>query len=199
MSKKTSPLIDAAVALEEELEALDALARKAQKLPLDSRDNIRKTNEVLGEVGAMENGLTAKLQSLMSAISALAQRQQVQGEQLRARADEVAKRSEVYDALTARYVDLGRVASEINASMQQLVDAQAQAPAHEARATAALTARQITGQLDQLITNADDVHASAVAQQFQEIERQTHALRQQLSAARARIDKHLASIEGPPN
>ncbi len=199
MSKKNSPLVDAAVALEEQLEELDALARKAQKLPLDDLDNIRKTTEALSQVGAMEEQLTVRLQALMGAIGGLAQRQQQQAEVLRARADELVARRDAHETLAARYSDLGRLASEINTSMQQLVEAQTRAPANEARAAAVVTARQISSQLEGLIATADEVHAAAVAQSFREIERQTHALRQQLGAARTRIDKHVTQLEGAPN
>jgi hypothetical protein len=199
MAKKNSALVDAALALEEQLEELDELARKAQKLPLDDLDNIRKTTDALARVGAMEEQLAARLQGLMAAIGELAQRQQQQGDTLRARADELASRREAHDALAARYIDLGRVASEINGSMQQLLEAQTQAPANEARATAVMTARQISGQLEGLMATADAVHADAVAQQFRELERQTHALRQQIGAARQRIDKHVLQLEGAPN
>ena len=199
MSKKTSPLVDAALALEDQLEELDVLARKARKLPLDDLENIRKTTEALSQVGAMEEQLTVRLQALMGAIGALAQRQQNQAEVLRARADELVARREAHDALAVRYGDLGRLASELNISMQQLVEAQTRAPISEARAAAVLTARQLTTQLERLIGTADEVHAAAVAQGFPEMERQVHALRQQLGAARSRIDKHLSQLEGAPN
>lgn len=197
MGKKTSTLIAAAEALEEQLEELDGLARKAQKLPLDSLENIRKTTDALSQVGGMEQQLTSRLQALLTAVAELSQRQQEQVGQLAARAEELAKRHTAHDALAARYGDLGRVASEINSSIQQFLATQAQAPASEARAMATVTARQISAQLATLMESADEVHASAVAEHFPELERQTHALRQQLGAARSRIDQHAQKLDVP--
>lgn len=199
MSKLTSALVAASIALEEQLEALGSLAREAQQLPLDSYGNIRKTTQAMAEVGAMEEQLATRLHALMTAVDAISQRQQQQGEQLRARAEDLARRRDAHDALASRHGDLGRVASEINASMRRLVESQKRTPANQAHATAVMTAREIGNQLDALMATADNVHASAVSQGFKEFERQTHTLREQLSAARAHIDTHISHLKGAPN
>ncbi len=199
MSKLTSALVAASIALEEQLEALGSLARKAQKLPLDSYDNIRKTTQAMAEVGAMEEQLATQLHALMTAVDAMSQRQQQQSEQLRARAEDLARRRDAHDALASRYGELGRVASEINASMRRLVESRKQTPADQTHATAVMTAREIGNQLDALMATADDVHASAASQGFKEVERQTHALHERLSAARADIDAHILHLQGAPN
>ena len=186
-----SPLVAAAMALEEELDRISSVAREAQRLPLDSQRNVERTAERLSELGAVDERLGPLVQQLLGAVAALVQRQQDQAVALAARAEEVRARREALRALLGRYAGLGRDAQELNGMVQAFASG-ARPGTGEADPPSFQAVRET---MTRLIADAESIARASVEQGFEDLSRQADGLRQQLLSARNKLNLLDARIE----
>lgn len=191
--KDPSPLVAAAMALEEELARISGVAREAQCLPLDSQRNVERTAEKLAELGAVDEQLGPLVQQLLGAVAVLVERQQEQAVALAARAEEVRARREALRALLGRYAGLGRDAQELNGMVQRFASG-AQPGTGEADPPSFEAVRET---MTRLIGDAEAVARASVEQGFDDLSRQADGLRQQLLSARNKLNLLDARVERP--
>jgi hypothetical protein len=191
--REPSPLVAAAMALEEELARISSVAREAQRLPLDSQRNVERTADKLAELGAVDEQLGPLVQQLLGAVGALVQRQQEQAVALAARAEEVRARREALRALLGRYAALGRDAQELNGMVQAF--ASGARPGTEAPDPPSYDTVRET--MTRLIGDAEEVAHASREQGFEDLSRQADGLRQQLLSARNKLNLLGARAERP--
>jgi hypothetical protein len=183
--KPPGPLVDAAHALEEELHRLTAVAREAQRLPLDSQRNLERTQEKLAELGGVDERLRPLVAALLSAVKQLVDDQQAQATSLAARTEEVRRRAEVFQGLMARYAELGKAFQELNALMHAFALGGRAAEGAPPAEPPSLEAVQSS--IAQLIERASEVTLAARTDGFEDVSRQVDSLRQQLVSARNKL------------
>lgn len=179
-----SPLLDAAAALEGELQRRADVAREAQRLPLDSRENLERTATSLGELASADDRLGPLVQGLLSAVAKLVEAQQAEARALEARTAELRARRESYERLMADYAALGKDAQDLNAMVQEaaIVIASAGGGAPDAAAIA-----RIEGAMARLVEGSERVSSAAREERFADILRDADALRKQLLFAREKL------------
>jgi len=180
-------LVEAAAALEEELERMGAIAREAQQLPLDSQRNLQLTQERLLELAAEEPKLQPLVNGLMAAVTELVQEQRAQAAAVVARTEELSRRREVFQQLMVRYAGLGRATEGLSTLVQKFaIDIQQNAG--EAASTHASSLEAVQETMTQLIDTAKEVFQAARQDNFEDIAQQTDSLRQQILSARDKLN-----------
>jgi hypothetical protein len=179
--KEATPLVQAAQALEEELQQMGSIAREAQRLPLNSRRNLERTAESLGELGTIDARLEPFVKRLLSAVSELVSEQQAQAATLQARAEELQRRRAAYAVLLERYSGLGRDAQELNGLLQKITG-DGQGPSAEP-----VSLDEVQESISRLIANASATAEAAAQEDFEELARDAEALRQRLLSARNKL------------
>lgn len=180
-----SPLVEAAEALDEELQRVGALSREAQRLPLDTRKNLERTGERLAELARVDERIGPLLQRLLAAVSEIAARQQEDGARLEARAGELQRRRETYQRLLERYAALGAAAQELNQGLQALPRPRDAGGPHGVDADAL---ERIRAEVSTLVASAAAMSEAARAEDFDELARDADGLRQALLAARNKLN-----------
>jgi hypothetical protein len=177
-------LVEAAEALHEELERFASASREAQRLPLESRKNLERTAASLGELAGVDRRIEPALQRLLAALGEVGARQQAEAERLQARAEELQRRREAYGRLLDRQGALGLAAQELNRGLQALPRARGE-DGRESVDPAAL--ERLRDELSALVQGAQELVEAARAEVFEDLARESDALRQALLSARNRL------------
>ena len=175
MSKREpTPLVAAAVALDDELEGFEQLAREVARLPLDSQRSLERAAEVLRHAANADERLAEKVGGLVAAIAETRRRREAGAKIVQERATEIEQRSTTFAGLLDKYRGIGSAASEITARLQALVQA---APAERETALADVRHKvaELAARAQELVKEADDSG-------FGDVARQADGLRQQLLA-----------------
>jgi hypothetical protein len=183
--RPSSTLVEAAQALQEELERLAAISREAQRLPLSSRKNLERTAERLGELARADERIGPLVQRLLAAVSDVAGRQGADAEKLHARAEELQRRRATYLELVERYTALGRGAQDLNRRLQglpRLSDREA------AQALDVTALEAVRAEVTLLAGGARAMAEAARAADFEELAVDAEAVRQALLAAKNRLN-----------
>ncbi len=184
--KTTSKLIEAAMALEEELRRMGGVAKEALRLPLDSERNLERTQEKLAELGTVDDKMQPLVNGLMSAVNELVQEQQAQAAAITERAEEFQRRSELFQQLMVRYAGLGQASQELNNIVKAFANLAKQSDDTSAPAEAP-SLDKIQELMALLVENAKELFQAARAEGFEEIARQSDQLRQQFLSARNKL------------
>ncbi len=172
-SHADSPLVAAAIALEEQLQRFHDGVDTFHKLPLTSKKNIDRATKMLNDLADGEQSLGTQVQALVQAVAGTRDQQNVSVEVIRAKAEELKSRAVAFQHLLTQFEAMGVAAAELNAKLQ------ASGPA-EVDLAAALTA--LAGQAETLM-------GSARAQDFDDVARLGDGLKQQLNAMRKRLER----------
>jgi chromosome segregation ATPase len=166
--------VAAAVALDDELESFEQLAREVARLPLDSQRSLERAAEVLRHAANADERLAERVGALVAAIAETRRRREAGAKIVQERATEIEQRSTTFAALLEKYRGIGSAASEITARLQALVQA---APAERETALADVRHRvaELAARAQELVKEADDSG-------FGDVARQADGLRQQLLA-----------------
>ena len=184
--KTTSKLIEAAMALEEELRRMGGVAKEALRLPLDSERNLERTQEKLAELGTVDDKMQPLVNGLMSAVNELVQEQQAQAAAITERAEEFQRRSELFQQLMVRYAGLGQASQELNNIVKAFANLAKQSDDTSTPAEAP-SLDKIQELMALLVENAKELFQAARAEGFEEIARQSDQLRQQFLSARNKL------------
>jgi hypothetical protein len=171
-SHADSPLIAAAIALEEQLERFHDGVDTFRKLPLNSKKNIDRATKLLNDLADGEQGLGTQVQALVQAVAGTRDQQNASVEVIRAKAEELKSRAVAFQQLLTQFEAMGVAASELNAKLQS------SGPA-EVDLAAALAA---------LAAQAETLMGNARAQDFDDVARLGDGLKQQLNAMRKRLE-----------
>jgi hypothetical protein len=182
-TKQPSPLVQAALALEEELRRMGTLSREAQRLPLDSERNLERTASKLAELGGADQRLQPLVQVLMAAVQGLVDVQQQEAASLAARAMELQKRRELYHRLEDMFQVLAQGSQQLNVLVQAFAEARrGTVPEGEAP-----TLDEVLDSMNTVIDGAAQLIDTAKQEDFQDIVRRAESLRQQLVTARSKL------------
>lgn len=191
--KPSSPLVEAALALEEELRRVSVQSRETRRLPLNSERNLDRTASKLAELGTIDERLQPLVRALMDAVQALVQGQQEEAATLAAWAAELQQRRAVFRQLQEMFEMLAGGARQLNELVQEFAAARRgdeDAPAGEAPSLAS-----VLELMNVVIDSADQVAATAKQEDFLDIARQAESLRRQITAARSKLS-HLTPSAG---
>jgi hypothetical protein len=177
-------LVEAAQALLDELERFASASREAQRLPLESHKNLERTAASLGELAGADRRIEPALQRLLAALGEIGARQQAEAERIRARAEELQRRREAYARLLERQGALGVAAQELNRGLQALPRVRGE-DGRESVEPEAL--ERLRNELSSLVQGAQELVEAARAVEFEDLARESDALRQALLSARNRL------------
>jgi len=191
--KESGRLMEAVMALEEELARMRGVAREAQRLQLNSEQNLDRTSEKLAELGTVDEKLQPLVNGLMAAVTEMVQEQQLQAAAITARAEELQRRREVFKQLMSGYAAVGRATQDLNSLVQVFIGS-AKAGS-EAQLSEDVTLAVIQESITQLIDSVKEVFKAARQNEFEDIARQSDLLKQQLLSARNKLN--LLNIQSP--
>jgi len=175
--KRASPLLDAAGAFDDALHEYAHLSELFLRSPLSTAKQLERINEILGEIGGMEERLGATGKALAEQVTAARERQLGLAQQMIARLPEVKRRMEQLRDLLARFEELGVDAGSLNQT----------ASAVGASRDPATTGELVT-RMNALAERAAEVAGAAREADFEEIASKAHALHQQLVAACRKLE-----------
>lgn len=184
MSKKgesPSQLVSAAAQLYEQLTRFEQSVTAFAKLPLSSKKQLERAATALQELAAEEQDFGSAIQLLVQAIADSRDRQIAQVDRVRAKALEVQSRSQAFKSLIERFDGLGVAASTLNQKMQGSVSSP--------EADAAGRFIDLQAEMGALVSQAEGLTTLAREQSFDDVAHLADGLRQQIAAARARLEK----------
>jgi hypothetical protein len=183
-----APLVAAAEAFDETLQRFAALANGLRKGSLDSQRNLERAAEALKEVATCEEELQAHAQALMAALGSARDAQQAQAETVRVRALEIQARSEDLARLMRGFEAIGKDASALNASAQQLA-ARKRTPDEMVKDGQLLAGLdELQERMTAVLTAGETLADEARAADFDDLAAKVDSLRQQILAARNKIN-----------
>jgi hypothetical protein len=169
VKKETSPLVAAAERLERALAVHDRAAHALVKQKLDSRRNLGKAADLLNEVAAADDALSAEVAAMVGAIAAARDRQQALAAQVHARAQEVLARTEALAPLLGAFEVLAGEVRQLGES------------AGDGERTSE-TLDEVLARVSELGDRAQAFAAMAQEKDFADLAGEGHALREQLLA-----------------
>lgn len=177
---ESSPLVQAALAFDEQLVTYARLGELFVKAPLDSMKHVERANATLSELATCEERLQATGKALIDALTEARRRQ----EELSARVVAQAP------ALQARNQRLGELMDAMNALAGDVAAVNAQVLAQsggtgEASADPAAVSAAVLG----VSGRAEELATAAHAADFEELAGQAHALHQRLLAIATKLQK----------
>lgn len=181
-----SPLVEAAVALEGELQRLEGLVTKSKKEPLSSQKNFERAARTLGVVTELEGKLRSALGNLVAAVADAGARQQTAMEALAARAKELEARFASYRELTERRDQLGEHGARANELIRGALA--------EGGAGAALP--EALAELGRIAQAGEELFAAAKDNGFTDLAREADSTRQQLLSLRRKLARASGQDDG---
>jgi hypothetical protein len=190
MTKKEtsqSELLSAAHEFDSELTRFSRLTEAARRGNLDSQKSLERAAQALQEVANCEEQLSARAQTLMTALAAARDQQQTQAELVQQRAHEIQGRTQEFSDLMKHYQALGADAAELNALGQRLSPGKRDAAAMAADKELLSGLRDLHQRMSRVAESAQELTERAKAARFEDISRQADSLRQQLLSARNKL------------
>ena len=122
MSKreKQSRLVDAAEALEAEVEKFEEVSERVRTAEFNSQKNLERAAGWFKEVTEIDDRMGQRVRDLIAAITEIRERQQKQAELVAARANELQSRTEIFQKLIHAYAALGQEAASLNLLVQEV-------------------------------------------------------------------------------
>jgi len=178
------PLTAAAAALEDELRRYEETVAELQKLPLTSDKTLQRARKVLEECAGHQEKLAVLLPAFAQAMQEAQARQQQCMDVTAEGTTKIKTRFEERMALLERVAALGQRAQDINEPVAAVMSG-----TEENRSPIDLleTLRDVNARTEAVIAEADAVHKLAQDGDWQDIARDTDALKQQLQSARNKV------------
>lgn len=176
-NEEPSPLVQAALTLEGELQRLEGLVTKSRKEPLTSQKNFERAARTLGVVTELEGNLRGALSNLVKAVADAGARQQTAMEALAARAKDLEARFASYRELTQRRDQLGEHGARANELIRGALA--------EGGVGAALP--EALAELGRVAQAGEDLFALAKQNGFTDLAREADSTRQQLLSLRRKL------------
>ena len=174
-----SPLVDAALAFDEQLAAYARLGELFVKTPLTSVKHVERANTTLGEIAACEERLQQTGKLLIEALTAARSRQEELSAQVVAHAPALQARNTRLRELMTAMGELAQDVAQVNAQVIAPAGADQKQP-DPAEVSAAVLA--VSGRAEALAEQAHDA-------EFDELSAQAHALHQRLQAIASKLQK----------
>jgi hypothetical protein len=188
--RATSELLEAAEAFDDELARFGRLVEAARTGPLNSQKQLQRAAQSFEQIAESEKRLGESAQSLVAALQAARQRQEVQALALQGRAQEIEARTAIASALLQRYGAVGEKAGELNALVLEIASKKTNgSPEPDQAIVPALG--ELRGKLGEVADIAASLVAAAREADFDDIARQADSLRQQIVS----VGQKVAAIE----
>lgn len=188
MSKTTeSPLVSAARSLADDLQRFEELSAELTGLVVNSEKSLQRARRGLQECAEQEAKLAESLHEFASAMQGMQALQQRCMEQTALATERVRVRQEERAALQQRMQQLAESARDVSAPVTSLPDAQADGAAAAVPSDMLGPLQEIGRRLESVIADAAQVTELARQGDWADLARDTHALEQQLQAARNRV------------
>lgn len=184
-STKTTigPLTAAAAALEDELRRYEETSAELTQAALTSEKTLQRARKVLEECASHQERLAKLLPELAEAMQTLQEKQQACMEATARGTTRIKERFEVRSLLLQRVAALGQRAQDVSGPVAALVGA----PEERTAAELLQTLEDVAARTEAVIAEAASVQEAAEGAGWQDIARDTDALRQQLMAARNKL------------
>jgi len=182
--KDVPSLVAAATALDDELRALDEIARQAKEQRMNSQKTLSRTAAVLTESVTARERIEAGVRRLVAEIGEAQQRQVASVQVLVDVAAELERRSQNREALLTRFAGLGTSAARVNAMAADLA-ARRQEGAAETELLELM--REIQEQMTAVAAEAGALTEAAETDGWPEIARQADAVRQQVHDVKSKL------------
>jgi hypothetical protein len=182
--KKSSPLLAAAAALDQELRAYDELAGEAKHLRVNTEKGMQRAIRIVQESARVNEGIQEKLRALVAQIEETRGRQVESLNVLLEAARTVQARAESHDVLMRRFGALGESARHLNDLVGVLAAKRSQG-ATETELLAGLT--EIQTQMAAVAAEAEALTQRATEEDWPDVARQADGVRQQVVAARNKL------------
>jgi chromosome segregation ATPase len=183
MSKTVeSPLLIAARTLSDDLQHFEQLSAELGRLVINSEKSLQRARKGLAECSEHEAKLAESLRGFAGAMQAMQAMQQRCMEQTALATERIKQRQEERAQLQQRMKSLGDNAREVSAPVDALPDGSDTVPAE-----ALAPLQEVARRLELVIADAAEVTELARRGEWADLERDTHALEQQLQSARNRV------------
>jgi hypothetical protein len=183
MSKTTeTPLLIAARVLSDDLQHFEQLSAELGRLVINSEKSLQRARKGLQECSEHEAKLAESLRGFASAMQSMQAMQQRCMEQTALVTERIKQRQEERVQLQQRMQLLAGSAREVSAPVDALPDGSNTVPGE-----ALGPLQEVARRLESVIAEAAEVTALARSGDWTDLERDTHALEQQLQAARNRV------------
>jgi ABC-type transporter Mla subunit MlaD len=177
----SSPLRDAAEALDQALERYATLADDLRHEPATSEKSLRRSARILQALGETEQLLGQNLGRLVEAIDARRRRQEATVSDVQRLAESLRGRSELFGELLKRCDALAKHAADANAILQEGAASDTDAD------TSVIVFEQTAAGPEALAGDARRIGVSRPRRQLRDIARQTDGLEAQLMSAHKKI------------
>ncbi|HVY32202.1 MAG TPA: hypothetical protein VHB79_36950 [Polyangiaceae bacterium] len=182
MSKSTdTPLLAAARALAEDVGRFEALSLELARQPLSSEKSLQRGRQALQACSEHEAKLAQSLRGFAEAMQAVQESQRQSMDRTAEAARRLQERQEQRAELERRVAQLGSQAREVSQPVASMVEAPGESP--DLLAPLAEVGRR----LDAVIDDAGSVYELARQGEWNDLERETQSLREQLQALRNRV------------
>ena len=196
--RKLSAFGQAALALDEELERFRELTEAIERIPLTTRRNLERAARLADEATESQQRLGACMQELIAALGTSRERNEQSAQVLAQRRQEIEQRLGEVGALFRRLATLGESARSITQAIRTIGESTGEeGPTPEVLAQ--LDEAQET--LTTIVTAAGELASAAQEAGLAELFGEVDALRQQLHAARNKLNllrKRLEEVALPP-
>lgn len=179
----TGPLAAAAAALEAELRKYDDTSAELGRTALTSEKTLQRARKLLEECAAHQERLAQLLPEFAQAMQTAQAKQQACMDATAEATAKIKARFEDRMALLERVAALGERAQAINGPVAAVMDGQTERTAAELLKSL----EEVGTRTEAAIAEAAAVHEAAQGSDWQDIARDTDALRQQLQSARNKI------------
>ena len=183
-----SPLLASAEAFDATLKRFAALSDGLRKGTLDSQKNLERAAESLKQVAACEEELQVHAQALMAALGGARDAQQAQAEAVRVRALEIQARTEELARLMRGFEAIGKDAAALNAAAQQLASRKRTADEMVKDGELLAGLDELQEKMSAVLSGAEQLADDAKRTDFEDLSRKIDSLRQQILAARNKIN-----------
>lgn len=170
-------IVRAAGQLQEALDEIEKLTRRVVKQELGTDAELTRAAELLVKSEQAHRAFLAHLASLAQAVESLRQRQNESARLCGERAELLDARRKRHDALAERFAAIGEGARDVNALVQETASPSGQVGGLE----------EAEQRLAGLVEQASGLFDEAREAELPELEKQAHAVRQQLAAMQRKI------------
>ncbi len=179
----------AAHALEIDLDAFEAAAATATRLPLTSQRNLDKAARAVNEAAESQRRTGEHLAELMAALNEARDRNQVTAAALQVRGAEIQARADEHARHLAAFQALGKVAKAISEAVRVVGTAKSAAPRETATVLGEIEHRmtEVVDQAGALLAAAQDAGLPELARDIEGLHKQVQSARNKLALVRAKI------------
>ncbi len=183
-TRKDSPLVVAAAALDEELRRYDALADEAKRATINSGKTLLRAVALVNESNEKSEIIQEKLRALVTQIEEARVRQVESLNALLQAAERAQARSEQHDALVKRFAALGDSARQVQTLAADL-DTKRREGSNEGEILSGLG--DVEAQISAVVAEADALATLAEEQDWADLHRQADAARQQILSIKNKL------------